>query len=230
MSATPSTSATGTSRWSISMDGGSTRFSRAGGAKWRRGERATTRWNADGRTNLHSSSRRTPGPIATRLNFAKTGSCVVPTCALSINHAVWVPAFAGTTVEIADRPSPEPHPDSLFLAPDHGAGEMCSVGLDEQAEMVGDADGTADVECGAGIGQVADSAVDRAAAAELDRSGLQHAMPCLVAPLVHGDNLYPKLIKTLNAAHVVMPLRRTRGQRPTAPAAPSPSAPSARRL
>src|SRR3954468_10212804 len=36
-------------------------------------------------------------------------------------------------------------------------------------------------------------------------------MPCLVAPLVHGDNLYPKLNKTLNAAHVVMPLRRTCG-------------------
>src|SRR5207244_5231985 len=87
----------------------------------------------------------------------------------------------------------------LFLAPDHGAGEMCSVGLDEQAEMVGDADGTADVERGAGTGQVADGAVDRAAAAELDRSGLEYAMPCLVAPLVHGNNLYPKLNQTLNA-------------------------------
>ncbi|MGY4413987.1 hypothetical protein ACVWW4_005723 [Bradyrhizobium sp. LB7.1] len=75
--------------------------------------------------------------------------------------------------------------------------------------MVGDADGAGGVERGAGTGQVADGAVDRAAA-ELDRPGLQHAMPCLVASFVHGASLHPKLTRTLSCN--LAPGKFTRGQ------------------
>ena len=42
------------------------------------------------------SSLRTQGPITTGGSFAKGVCCT----ALSIDHAVWVPAFAGTTVSL----------------------------------------------------------------------------------------------------------------------------------
>ena len=46
-----------------------------------------------------ASSRRTPGPIVTGVSFAKS----VCLCAFSIDHAVWAPAFAGTTHTLTHR-------------------------------------------------------------------------------------------------------------------------------
>src|SRR5262249_36577318 len=95
------------------------------------------------------------------------------------------------------RASVELHADALFLAPDHPAGQLRSIGLEEQGEIFRDADRARDLEGGAGFGEIADRAVDRAAA-ELDRSALQHAMSGSVPPiLIHAANLQPKLNQRL---------------------------------
>src|SRR5438067_7160075 len=49
--------------------------------------------------SLKPSSRRTPGPINTRASFAQA----IDHTALSMDSAVWVRAFAGTTKECAGR-------------------------------------------------------------------------------------------------------------------------------
>src|SRR4051794_8095027 len=54
------------------------------------------------------SSRRRPGPITTQSSLAKTGSWYVRRYryrVLSLDHAVWVLAFARTTIERQVRPA-----------------------------------------------------------------------------------------------------------------------------
>ena len=74
--------------------------------------------------------------------------------------------------------------DALFLAPDDVARPFQLFRRHEQREAVGDEQWGHDLKCGPGVGQVANRAVD-SAAAELDRSGLQRAPPRRDPGLVH---------------------------------------------
>ena len=56
------------------------------------------------------------------------------------------------------------NPDPLLFSPDHAARQMALIGLDHQRETVGDADRGTHVERGARFREIADRAVDRAAA------------------------------------------------------------------
>jgi hypothetical protein len=81
----------------------------------------------------------------------------------------------------------EGHADPLFLAPDHAAGQMISIR--HQGELRGDSERAADIQGRAGGGDIAYRAIDRAAA-ELDRSGLQHTMSGCNPVLVHRSEIY----------------------------------------
>jgi hypothetical protein len=65
--------------------------------------------------------------------------------------------------------------DPLLFPPDDVAGRMMSVSLQNQSETIGDTYRSGYVQGGSRMGQVANHAIDRAAA-ELDRSSLQDAM------------------------------------------------------
>ena len=56
------------------------------------------------------------------------------------------------------------NPDPLLFSPDHAARQMALIGLDHQRETVGDADRGAHLERGAGFREIADRAIDCAAA------------------------------------------------------------------
>jgi hypothetical protein len=135
--------------------------------------RKTTAW---GYRDERKRSRGVPG------SALRSGQrCALPGAALVQDDS----RVCRTTIDTNRRVLTEPHTDPLFLAPDYGAGQMRSIGLNDEREAFGDADGARDIECGTGIGEVANRAVDRAAA-ELDRSGLEHTMPRSVPPFVHA--------------------------------------------
>jgi len=71
----------------------------------------------------------------------------------------------------------ECHADPLFCAPDDMTGLVDPVCDEHQREMCGDANRAADVQGRPDIRHIANHAVD-SAAVELDRCGLQHAVPC----------------------------------------------------
>src|SRR6202034_888359 len=73
--------------------------------------------------------------------------------------------------------------EALFLAPDHAAGTVSTIGLER--ELGRDSELARDIERSAGLGNVSDCAIDRAAA-EMNAAAFQHAMPvCDPVFLVH---------------------------------------------
>jgi hypothetical protein len=69
----------------------------------------------------------------------------------------------------------EPNADPVRFAPDHLAAMRGAVRQKDQREAIGDAERAGDVQSCAGLGPIANNAVD-CTAAELDRSSLQKAM------------------------------------------------------
>src|ERR1700733_1616497 len=76
------------------------------------------------------------------------------------------------------------HADAFFLAPDHPAGPLLAI--DHQHELGRDSELACDIQRRAGLGNVSDGAIDRAAA-EMNSAAFQHAMSACdpVFVLVH---------------------------------------------
>ena len=77
--------------------------------------------------------------------------------------------------------------DPLLFTPDDTTRPMNVFGQNDKVEPLRNADGTDNLEGSSARGKVANSAIDRTAA-ELDGSGLQHAMTRRNAMLVSGDH------------------------------------------
>src|SRR5476651_296871 len=88
------------------------------------------------------------------------------------------------------RSALESHTDPVFLAPDDAALPGGIIGVDDQHEFLRDSDRTADFECGAGVGKIANGAGDACAATERYRSGFQYPMPRRSPALIHGFTRY----------------------------------------
>jgi hypothetical protein len=91
----------------------------------------------------------------------------------------------------------KPHAYALCLAPNDSAGPLASVDIDEQRELIGDADRTDHLQRRARMREVAKSARN-SASAELDRSGLQHPLPLFASMLTHRLYGVPKKLTAGN--------------------------------
>ena len=79
----------------------------------------------------------------------------------------------------------ERHPDALLPAPDDVAVLARLAAHDIQRDLVGNADRARNLDTGSDRGDVANGARDRGAV-ELDRSGLEYALPRLCTSLIHS--------------------------------------------
>lgn len=80
----------------------------------------------------------------------------------------------------------ENHADARWLSPDHATVTDGGFLFLNQIELLGNADRAADAECRAGLGQIADGAIDRTAA-KLDHRSFQNAQPGRHAVVVIHD-------------------------------------------
>ena len=77
----------------------------------------------------------------------------------------------------------EHNPDPALSAPDNAARPAETIGWNDQGELVGNEERCDDLKGGAGLRNVADGAVNHAAA-ETDRSGFQHTAAWCYSVLV----------------------------------------------
>jgi hypothetical protein len=79
----------------------------------------------------------------------------------------------------------EGYSNTLLFSPNDVAGNMLPIGGQDQGEFIGNADRCVHVQHGPGVRHIADRAIN-GTAAELDRSGLQYAVPRHNPLFIHG--------------------------------------------